>query len=76
MILINFNPKISEGIYLASMNWMFPLLAKANKLILPSLTKRRVDLAKASRWQILLIGYRYYVTSRALEASNSKSPKN
>ncbi|HCD22332.1 MAG TPA: SsrA-binding protein [Flavobacteriaceae bacterium] len=55
---------------------MFPLLAKANKLILPSLTKRRVDLAKASRWQILLIGYRYYVTSRALEASNSKSPKN
>ena len=58
------------------MNWMFPLLAKVNKLILPSLTKRRVDLAKASRWQILLIGYRYYVTSRALEASNSKSPKN
>jgi len=76
MILVNFNPKISEGIYLASMNWMFPLLAKASKLILPSLTKRRVDLAKASRWQILLIGYRYYVTSRALEASNSKSPKN
>jgi hypothetical protein len=76
MILPNFNPKISEGIYLAPMNWMFPLLAKVNKLILPSLTKRRVDLAKASRWQILLIGYRYYVTSRALEASNSKSPKN
>ena len=58
------------------MNWMFPLLAKANKLILPSLTKKRIDLAKAARWQIWLIGYRYYVTSRALEASNSKSLKN
>ena len=58
------------------MNWMFPLLAKANKLILPSLTKRRVDLAKASRWQILLIGYRYYVTSRALDYTQPKSIKN
>jgi hypothetical protein len=76
MILINFDPKISEGIYLAPMNWMFPLLAKANKLILPSLTKKRVDLAKAARWQILLIGYRYYVTSRALDATPPNSIKN
>jgi hypothetical protein len=76
MILINFDPKISEGIYLAPMNWMFPLLAKANKLILPSLTKKRVDLAKAARWQILLIGYRYYVTTRALDYTQPKSIKN
>jgi hypothetical protein len=76
MILINFDPKISEGIYLAPMNWMFPLLAKANKLILPSLTKKRIDLAKAARWQIWLIGYRYYVTSRALDYTQPKSIKN
>jgi len=76
MLSADFVPNIAQGFYLAPMNWMFPLLAKANKLILPSLTKKRIDLVKASRWQILLIGYRYYVTARALEATNPKSSKN
>jgi len=45
----------------------FILLAKINKILLPSMSKRRVDLAKAKKWQIALIGYRYYVTCEALK---------
>jgi hypothetical protein len=46
---------------------MYKILAKINKLILPSFTKQRLDLTKAKKWQMALIGYRYYVTSRALD---------
>lgn len=46
---------------------MFKILAKINKLILPSFTKQGLDLAKAKKWQLALIGYRYYITSRALD---------
>lgn len=44
----------------------FSVLAKLNKVILPSLSKRRVDLAKASKWQLAIIGWRYYVTKESL----------
>jgi hypothetical protein len=46
---------------------MFKILAKINKLLLPSFTKKRLDLAKANKWQMAIIGYRYYVTTRALD---------
>jgi len=46
---------------------MFKILAKINKLILPSFTKQRLDVAKAKKWQLALIAYRYYVTARAIE---------
>ncbi|WP_333878424.1 SsrA-binding protein [Flavobacterium sp.] len=46
---------------------MFILLAKLNKLVLPSFTKQQLDLAKAKKWQLAIIAWRYYVTSRALE---------
>jgi hypothetical protein len=46
---------------------MFKLLAKLNKLILPSFTKQKLDVSKAKKWQLALIGWRYYVTSRALD---------
>jgi len=45
---------------------IFRVLAKGNKILLPSLTKKRVDLAKASKGQMLLIAWRTYVTKRAL----------
>ncbi|MCZ8196689.1 MAG: SsrA-binding protein [Flavobacterium sp.] len=45
---------------------MFKLLAKLNKLILPSFTKQQLDLAKAKKWQMAIIGWRYYVTCRAI----------
>jgi len=45
---------------------MFTLLAKLNKLLLPSFTKKQLDLSKAKKWQMAIIGWRYYVTKRAL----------
>ncbi|HSD07887.1 SsrA-binding protein [Flavobacterium sp.] len=45
---------------------MFKILAKINKLILPSFTKQGLDITKAKKWQLAIIGYRYYVTKRAL----------
>jgi hypothetical protein len=45
---------------------MFKILAKINKLILPSFTKQRLDMAKAKKWQLAIIGWKYYVTKRAL----------
>ncbi len=45
---------------------MCQLLAKINKLILPSFTKQQLDLAKAKKWQIAIIGWRYWVTRKAL----------
>jgi hypothetical protein len=47
-------------------NSMFKILAKINKILIPSFSKQRMDLAKAKKWQIAIIGYRYYVTTRAL----------
>ncbi|WP_162128293.1 SsrA-binding protein [Flavobacterium phycosphaerae] len=46
---------------------MYRLLAQLNKLILPSFTKQQLDLAKAKKWQMAIIGWRYYVTCRALK---------
>ena len=46
---------------------MFKIVAKINKILLPSFTKRRLDMAKAKKWQLALIGWRYYVTIRALD---------
>lgn len=45
---------------------MYKLLAKINKIILPSFTKKQLDPAKAKKWQLAILAYRYYVTSRAL----------
>ncbi|MDC6385876.1 SsrA-binding protein [Flagellimonas taeanensis] len=45
----------------------YKILAKINKAVLPSFTKKGLDLSKASKWQLAVIGWRYYVTTRALE---------
>jgi len=44
----------------------FKVLAKINKVLLPSFTKKRLDLAKASKFQLAIIGWRYFVTTKAL----------
>ncbi|MBT3871456.1 MAG: SsrA-binding protein [Flavobacteriaceae bacterium] len=44
----------------------FKSLAKINKMLLPSFTKKRLDLAKVKKWQLALFGYRLWVTKRAL----------
>lgn len=46
---------------------LYKILAKINKAVLPSFTKKGLDLSKASKWQLAIIGWRYYVTTRALD---------
>jgi hypothetical protein len=53
--------------YIFEKNVMYKILAQINKLILPSFTKQRLDLAKAKKWQMAIIGYRYYITCRAVD---------
>lgn len=47
---------------------MYTVLAKINKVILPSFSKQQLDPAKAKKWQLAILGYRYYVTCRALSS--------
>jgi hypothetical protein len=46
---------------------VFKLLAKLNKVILPSYTKRGLDLSKATKLKMAIFGWRLYVTKRALD---------
>ena len=46
---------------------LFKLLAKINKALLPSMGKRQIDMSKAKKWQMALIGWRYYVTRNSLD---------
>jgi hypothetical protein len=45
---------------------LFKILAKLNKAILPSFTKQRLDLSKATKIQMVIFGWRLFVTKRAL----------
>lgn len=45
----------------------FKFLASINKYVLPSFTKQKLDLAKAKKWQLAIIGWRAYVTKQALD---------
>jgi len=46
---------------------MYTLLAKLNKALLPSYSKQRLDLSKASKLQMAIIGWRYFITTKALD---------
>lgn len=46
---------------------VFKLLAKFNRALLPSFTKRQLDIAKASKFQLAIIGWRAYVTMNAID---------
>ena len=45
---------------------VFKILAKVNKVVLPSYTKQRLDLAKANKVQMAIFGWKVYVTKRSL----------
>ncbi|SFS51178.1 SsrA-binding protein [Lutibacter maritimus] len=47
-------------------NQLFKLLAKINKHLLPSFSKKRLDMSKAKKWQLAIIGWRYFVTKNSL----------
>lgn len=49
------------------MKGLFKFLALLNKALLPSFTKRRLDLTQAKKWQLAIIGWRAYVTKNALD---------
>ncbi len=46
---------------------IFRILAKLNKILLPSFSKKQLDLSKATKFQLAIIGWRYYVTTKALD---------
>ncbi len=46
---------------------VFKFLAKVNKLLLPSYTKKQLDLAKATKLQMAIIGWKWFVTKNALD---------
>ena len=45
---------------------IFKFLAKLNKVIFPCYTKKHLDLKRANKLQMLIIGYRYFITKNAL----------
>ncbi|QMU65583.1 MAG: SsrA-binding protein [Flavobacteriaceae bacterium] len=45
----------------------FKILTKVNKMILPSYTKKQLDITKASKLQMAVIGWRAYVTLNSLD---------
>jgi hypothetical protein len=46
---------------------IYKIIAKVNKWVLPSLTKKRVDLSKATKLEMALFGWRLFVTKKALD---------
>lgn len=61
------NRKVFFYIFEKNKPTMYKILAKINKVLLPSFTKQGLDISKAKKWQMAIIGYRAYVTKRALE---------
>jgi hypothetical protein len=45
---------------------LFKIIAKINKAILPSYTKRQLDLSNATKMQLAIIAWRAYITKNAL----------
>ncbi|WNH10839.1 SsrA-binding protein [Thalassobellus suaedae] len=46
---------------------VFKYLAKVNKILLPSYSKKKLDITKATKLQMAIIGWRWFVTKNALD---------
>ena len=46
---------------------LFKTLARINKIVLPSFTKKELDISKASKFQLAIIGWRAFVTMKSLD---------
>ncbi|TDQ29149.1 SsrA-binding protein [Zeaxanthinibacter enoshimensis] len=46
---------------------IFRILARINKAVLPSYSRKQFDLSKATKLQMMIIGWRYYVTRNSLD---------
>ncbi len=49
------------------MKALYKTLAKINKAVLPSYTKKQLDISKATKLQLAIIGWRAFVTMKALD---------
>jgi len=47
--------------------YFYRILARLNKVIFPSYTKRRLNLAKATKIQLAIIGWRSFITLNSLD---------
>jgi len=45
---------------------LFKILAKINKIICPSFSRKGLDIGQAKKWQLAIIGWRYFVTKNSL----------
>lgn len=45
---------------------LYRTIAKFNKLIFPSFGKKQLDMSRAKKWQLAIIGYRAFITKNAL----------
>ena len=55
------------------MKFIFKNLARLNSIMLPSFTKQRLDLNKATKLQLAILGWRTYITLRALDWFKTRS---
>ncbi len=46
---------------------MFKILARLNKILFPSFTKQGVNPMRLKPWQKAILGWKYYITCRALD---------
>ncbi|MEC8723876.1 MAG: SsrA-binding protein [Bacteroidota bacterium] len=49
------------------MKFIFKNLARLSSIFLPSFTKQRLDLNKATKLQLAILGWRTFITLRALD---------
>ena len=45
---------------------LFKVLALLNRILLPNFTKKRLDLSKASKFQMIIFGWKLYVTKQII----------
>ncbi len=45
---------------------LFKVLALLNRILLPNFTKNRLDLSKASKIQMIMFGWKLYVTKQII----------
>lgn len=45
---------------------IFSIIAKWNKKLLPSYSLKRLDMSKANKIQLLIIGWRYFITKNSI----------
>jgi len=45
---------------------IFKIFAKLNLIFLPSFSKKQLDMSKAKKWQLAIIGWRYFITKNSL----------